>query len=136
MFILGVPIDELSKGNQTLPFVIKISDQIVDFPDLFPIFDVFPSSLTYFTSEEKPAAPQTFELLAVCSDPDGEVKSLAVNFVADFIEAQIEGSQVKFNVTLTNEMEIGTTVVEVACTDSAEQVTSEQFAIEVKALAN
>jgi hypothetical protein len=59
-----------------------------------------------------------------------------VNFVADFIEAQIEGSQVKFNVTLTNEMEIGTTVVEVACTDSAEQVTSEQFAIEVKALAN
>jgi len=75
--------------------------------------------------------PQTFELSAVCSDPDGEVTSLHVDFTADFIEVQIEGSQVRFNVSLTNEMEIGTTVVEVSCTDSAEQVTSEQFAIEV-----
>lgn len=57
VFILCVPLHELSKGNQTLPFVIRISDQIVDFPDLYPMFDVFPSSQTYFISEEEQVKP-------------------------------------------------------------------------------
>lgn len=91
--------------------MITINSEIVEFPDLYPVFEEFPSPITFLTSEEFPVPPEIQEVKAVCVDYDGQVQSVSVNFNSDFIEASVVNSTVDFRVSLHNELEEGTTDV-------------------------
>ena len=59
VFIKGDAPQAVGTGGQSLPFVVEISSEIIEEPDYFPLFDVFPPSFTHYISESKPAQPMT-----------------------------------------------------------------------------